>query len=669
PVINVGETVEVEGEWINHPQYGYQFNASEYSTVYPVTVSGIEKFLGSGIIKGIGPVTAKKIVEFFELETLDIIEHQIERLKEVDNIGKKRIGMIRNGWEEHRSIKDVMLFLSSHNISTTLAVKIFNKFGKKSINIIRSNPYQLIYHIYGIGFATADKIAQDMGIDRQSMERVKAGLNYILVSATEEGHVYLIKDELIKRGIELLALDIELIEEGIKNLIQEKRIICEKDSYFTPPLYRAEVLISIKLKRMLSNPVQMVQPDIFSSEMEKIERMRHINFSERQRDAVIKSVNNRVLVITGGPGTGKTTAIKGIIDFFKYLRMRVTLGAPTGRAAKKLEETTGVEAKTIHRLLEFNPADGKFARNDKNPLSEDVIIIDEGSMIDTYLLSELLNGISVESRLIIVGDADQLPSVGPGNVLKDIISSGSIEVVKLKYIFRQEEHSDIISNAHRINQGEKPLPGNRIEDNFFFIEEEDVSQIPEIIKDLCTKRLPNRYKFDPFEDIQVLTPMYKGDTGALNLNNVLQDALNPKGRELRRGEKLFRVGDKVMQIRNNYDKDVFNGDIGKIKRINIENQEVVVGYYSRNVLYDFRELDDIVLAYATTVHKSQGSEYKAVIIPLTTQHYVMLQRNLFYTALTRAKELFVLVGTWKAVNIAVKNDKVSERYTSLAGRL
>ncbi len=669
PTINVGETIEVEGEWINHPQYGYQFNAREYNTIYPVTISGIVKFLGSGIIKGIGPITAKRIVSHFKSKTLDIIENNIDKLSEADGIGSKRIEMIRSGWEEHKAIKDVMIFLSSYNISTNYSIKIFNRFGKRSIDIVKNNPYQLIYEIQGIGFKTADKIAKDIGYDEKSISRIKAGISYLLFDSTDEGHVYLTEEEIIKRGKELLSVDESFINEGIKQLIDEKRIIQESERIFLPSLFRAEVSIAEKLKRMMQIPVKKMDSKVLKKEMERIEAFQNIKFTYKQKEAIIKSFNNRVLVMTGGPGTGKTTTIKGIIDLFYNMGMRMSLGAPTGRAAKKLEETTGREAKTIHRLLEYNPREGKFFKCADNPISEDLIIIDEGSMIDTYLLSDLLNGISVKSRLVIVGDADQLPSVGPGNVLRDIINSKIVEVVKLDQIFRQTEKSDIVSNAHRVNCGEFPMIGNRMEDTFFLIKESEPSRIPGIIKELCLKRLPNKYNYNSFEDIQILTPMYKGETGANNLNMILQESLNSFGKELKRGEKMFRVGDKVMQVRNNYEKDIFNGDIGRIKSIDLEYQLLEVDYYSRRVSYNFKELDDIILAYATTVHKSQGCEYKAVIMPITTQHFMMLQRNLLYTAITRAKELMILIGTAKAINIAVRNNKVSERYTYLTERL
>jgi exodeoxyribonuclease V alpha subunit len=669
PSINVGETIYMEGEWINHPQYGYQFNVSDYNTVYPVSVSGIVKFLGSGIIKGIGPVTAKRIVNHFKLETLDVIENNIDKLSEVEGIAEKRIEMIRSGWDEHKAIKDVMIFLASHNISTNYAIKIFNKFGRRSIDVVKNDPYKLVYEIQGIGFKTADKIAKDIGFDENSISRIKAGISYILFDATEEGHVYLTENDLIDRSKELLSVDDTIIKRGMDELVYEKRIIKDAERVFLPGLYRAEVSISEKLKRMIKNPVKMMEPGILKNEIEQLEIIRHITFTDKQKEAILKSFNNRVLILTGGPGTGKTTTIRGIIDLFFKMGMRISLAAPTGRAAKKLEETTGRESKTIHRLLEFNPREGIFSKCAENLLTEDVIIIDEGSMIDTYLLNDLLNGVSVNSRLIIVGDADQLPSVGPGNVLKDIIDSNIIEVVRLDYIFRQIEKSDIVSNAHRVNKGEFPLVGNRMEDTFFLIKESDTSKIPEIIKELCLKRLPQKYNYDPFDDIQVLTPMYKGETGANNLNVILQDALNPTGEELRKGEKIFRVGDKVMQIRNNYDKDVFNGDIGRIKSIDMEYQLVEIDFGFRRIIYEFKELDDIILAYATTVHKSQGCEYKSVIMPITTQHFIMLQRNLLYTAITRAKELMILIGTAKAINIAVKNNKISERYTSLKERL
>jgi len=664
-----GETLEVFGKWVNHPKYGYQFNIAEYKTIHPVTVPGIIKYLSSGLIKGIGDVYAERIVEKFGMETLDIIENNIEKLNDVEGIGPKRIELIRQSWEEQRAIKDVMLFLASHNISTTYALKMYRIYGNRAVEVVKQNPYQLIYDISGIGFITADKIARTMGIAEDAPERIQAGIVFILTTAAEDGHVYLEKSELINRGQELLAASPELIDEALVQLAHKNRVFIDDSRLYLPFLYYAETEIAVRISQLLTNPLPVVNREVVNAEIQNIEILHRITFTAKQREAIIQSLNNRILIITGGPGTGKTTTVKGIIEIFFRRNLRVALGAPTGRAAKRLEEATGKEGKTIHRLLEYNPRNQQFAHNETNPLSEDAVIIDESSMIDTPLFGSLIKAIHPGSRLIIVGDADQLPSVGPGNILLDILHSGKINVVQLDQIFRQKNRSDIVTNAHRINSGEFPYISNREDDNFFLVKEELPEKITETIRELCISRLPNKYNLDPIKDIQVISPLYKGVTGAHNLNIVLQEALSTGKNELRRGGTLFREGDKVMQIRNNYDKEIYNGDIGWISQIDKENLKMIVIFDERPVAYDFKELDEIILAYAITVHKSQGSEYPAVVMPITTQHYIMLQRNLIYTAVTRAKMLFVFVGTLKALHIAIKNNTISQRFTYLNERL
>ena len=670
--VSPGESVRLEGEWSTHPQYGRQFKIHRYRTLYPSTVQGIRKYLGSGLIKGIGPVTAGRIVKYFGLDTLRIIEEEPSRLTEVEGLGPKRAAMIQRAWEEQREIKEVMLFLQSHDISTGYAVKIWKQYGEQAIPIVRDHPYRLANDVWGIGFLTADRIAQNMGIKPDSAERIQAGIRYVLRQACEEGgHVYLPLSELVSKSAANLEVPEERIPPCIEALRANREVIVEKDRVFLPVFYHSEKGTAEKLY-LLSQIVRVELKDV-PKEISVIERRRGLTFAERQKEAMLKALTHHLLVLTGGPGTGKTTTVLGMIDLFEQRGKRIALAAPTGRAAKRMGEVTGREAKTIHRLLKFNPRQGGFEHNADNPLHVDVLIVDEMSMIDILLMYHLLRAIRPLTTLILVGDVDQLPSVGPGNVLRNMIASGQVETVRLEHIFRQAEQSRVIVNAHRINRGEFPSIRNDRTSDFFFIEEEDPTQVAELILDLCAERLPGRYGFHPIEDIQVLSPMYRGETGAIHLNQQLQVRLNPVGEkggpdEIQRGGTTFRVGDKVMQIRNNYAKEVFNGDIGRIVGIDREMQEVHVAFEER-VTYEFSELDELVLAYAVSVHKSQGSEYRAVVLPLTTQHYMMLQRNLLYTAVTRAKELMVIVGTKKALGIAIRNNKVAERYTALSERL
>lgn len=672
PQVTPGENVRLEGEWSTHPQYGRQFKIHRYRTVYPSTIQGIRKYLGSGLIKGIGPVTAGRIVQYFGLDTLRIIEEEPSRLIEVEGLGPKRAAMIQRAWEEQREIKEVMLFLQSHDISTSYAVKIWKQYGEQAIPIVRDNPYRLASEVWGIGFLTADRIAQNMGVKPDSEDRIKAGIRYVLSQACEEeGHVYLPLSKLVSQSAANLKVPEERIPPCIEALSATRELIVENDRGVLPVFYHSEKGSAEKL-HLLSQIARVERKDV-PKEITAIERRQGLIFAERQREAMIKALTHHLLVLTGGPGTGKTTTILGMIHLFEQRGKRIALAAPTGRAAKRMGEVTGREAKTIHRLLKFNPRQGGFEHNADNPLDIDVLIVDETSMIDILLMYHLLRAIRPLTTLILVGDVDQLPSVGPGNILRDLIASGQVETVRLEHIFRQAEQSWVVVNAHRINRGEFPLLRNDPGKDFFFIEEEDPARVAAQILDLCAERLPGRYGFHPIEDIQVLSPMYRGETGAIHLNQQLQERLNPIGQrqsfdEIQRGGMTFRVGDKVMQIRNNYAKEVFNGDIGRIVDIDREVQEVRI-VFGEEVTYEFSELDEVVLAYAVSVHKSQGSEYRAVVLPLTTQHYMMLQRNLLYTAVTRAKELMVIVGTKKALGMAIRNNKVAERYTALSERL
>lgn len=666
--MNPGETVELDGEWMSHKQYGQQFKIASYQTVYPSSVEGMRRYLGSGLIKGVGPVTAKRIVSHFGADALTVIENEPKRLCEVEGLGPKRADLIVKAWREQREIHNVMLFLQSHSVGTGYAVKIWKKYGQQAVSLIRDNPYRLAVDVWGIGFLTADRIAQKMGIPTHSDKRIKAGILHVLNEAADKsGDVYLPEEALIQTGAETLDVPVEAIAPCIGQLHCEESLIVEDGRVYIPALYYAEKGAATRCFQL--SQVQRIELGNIPEEIAAIEQRDGVSFAPMQKKALEKALSHNLLVLTGGPGTGKTTTIKGLIALLEARNKRIALCAPTGRAAKRMSEATGREAKTIHRLLKYSPKENAFEKNFENPLEVDALIVDEISMVDAFLINSLLRAVPISASVVLVGDTDQLPSVGPGNVLKDIIASGIVEVVALNEIFRQAQTSRIITNAHAINAGQIPDIRNARDSDFFFIEAEDPAQVVETLSGLCASRLPRTYALDPVEDIQVLAPMYRGETGANNLNRVLQDLLNPKGQELTRAGTRFRVGDKVMQVRNNYDKDVFNGDLGRVLAIDDVEQVVTVRFQERTASYEFAELDELVLAYAVSVHKSQGAEYRAVVMPLTTQHYVMLQRNLLYTAITRARELVVLVGTKKALAMAVNNNQVSQRHTTLAQRI
>ena len=665
--LNAGESVVMEGEWSSHAQYGRQFKISNYHTEYPTTLEGVRKYLGSGMIKGIGPVMAKRIVDHFGDRSLEVIQREPGKLKEVEGLGPKRVTMITRAWKEQQEVHHVMLFLQSHDVGTGYAVKIWKQYGEDAVALMKENPYRLANDIWGIGFLTADRIAQSMGVKPESAQRIEAGILHVLTTASSDaGHVFVGRDDLLSTCSETLTVDEALIGQGVDKLVDREDLIREEDRIYLPALYRSEQGISTRLFRL--SQITRIETGDVGREIDIIESRDGVSFAPRQREALVKALTNSVLVLTGGPGTGKTTTINGVISLFEARKKKVVLTAPTGRAAKRMQEATGKEARTIHRLLEYKWGTG-FLRNADNPLEVDAIIVDEISMVDVLLMNSLLRAIPISSTVVLVGDVDQLPSVGPGSVLKDVIESGVVSVVTLNEIFRQAQSSLIVTSAHGINSGRMPNLENRRDGDFFFLEVEDPVEIARTISDLCRSRLPKTYGLDPLEDIQVLSPMHRGDAGAQALNERLQDALNPKGAELLRNGVRYREGDKVMQIRNNYDKDVFNGDIGRIGPIDQTEQELTVRFGERSVTYEFGELDELALAYAITVHKSQGSEFKAVIVPVTTQHFVMLQRNLIYTAITRARDLVVMVGTKKAMGIAVKNNAVAFRNTTLVERL
>jgi exodeoxyribonuclease V alpha subunit len=677
-----GEILKMKGEWVNHPRYGEQFKVIHYKTQVPASVYGIEKYLGSGLIKGIGPIMAKRIVRQFGKDTLDVIENTVDKLSEVDGIGKKRVDMIKRAWEEQKEIREVMLFLQTQGVSSAYATKIFKHYGNESIEVVKKNPYRLATDIFGIGFVTADRIAEKLGFAKESEVRAEAGILYVLNQLADEGHVYYPYEPLVEKCWEALQVNREVVVKAFATISLEGRIVIEdlnthilefrenNKAVYLPKFHLSETSIATKVKTLINAPKSMRAMDSEKA-VEWVQEQLNITLAEKQIEAAKSAAEDKVLVITGGPGTGKTTIINAILKIFSKLGVEIMLAAPTGRAAKRMSEATGHGAKTIHRMLEYSIQKGGYKRNDTNPLKCDLLIIDEASMIDTILMHHLLKAVPQTATFILVGDVNQLPSVGAGNVLKDIISSGVVKVVRLNEIFRQAQESSIIVNAHKINNGILPslTSSKKGMDDFYFIEQEDPEEVLRIILELTKERVPKRFGLDPIDDIQVLTPMHRGIVGAGNLNVELQKALNPGEDVVARAGRTFRLNDKVMQIRNNYDKEVFNGDIGRIARVDTENQEVVITFDEREVLYDYPDLDEIVLAYAVSVHKSQGSEYSAVILPVLTQHYVLLQRNLIYTAVTRGKNLVVLVGTRKALAIGVKNDKTQKRYTYLGQRL
>jgi exodeoxyribonuclease V alpha subunit len=666
--VNVGSVLLLMGEWKIDKKFGRQFLASSYEEVLPATVIGIERYLGGGMIKGIGPKFARRIVVKFGADTLSVIEETPDKLIEVEGIGEKRVAVIKKAWQDQKEIRNIMIFLQEHQVSTTHAVKIFKTYGNESINVVKDNPYKLADDIWGIGFKTADTIAIKMGFDKESYYRCRSGLFYVLNEFTESGHCYARCEELLQKSVSMLEIKETKLSEAMEKMISENDLVCESpDKIYLLPLYYSEKGTSQRLHEIMNSPRSVLTADIETS-IENAEKVSGLSFDAIQKDAIRQASVSKVMVLTGGPGTGKTTTTKGIIATFTEQGLTILLAAPTGRAAKRLSETTEMEAKTIHRLLESKPPEG-YSRNAENPLEGDVLIVDESSMIDIVLMYNLLKAVPDEMIVIFVGDSDQLPSVGAGNVLLDIIESGVVSVIKLTRIYRQAQSSQIIMNAHRINHGEFPSLNSGNKSDFFFIDESEPSNIPSLICDLCVKRLPGYYHVDPVQGIQVLSPMQRGETGALNLNTLLQNALNPNKECLRRGGAEFRLGDKVMQIKNNYEKDIFNGDIGIISKVDLEERELTVTFDASQTEYDISELDELVLSYATTIHKAQGSEYPIVIMPFTMQHYMMLQRNLLYTGITRAKKVLILIGAKKAIGYAVRNNKVTERNTGLAERL
>jgi exodeoxyribonuclease V alpha subunit len=677
-----GTILNMQGRWNDHPRYGRQFRVAQFESRLPTDEASVRKYLGSGLIKGIGPIMAGRIIDCFGPQAFEIMSQNIVRLLEVPGIGPKRLGMIDESWQAQTEMRTVMLFLHGHGIGPAHAAKILKRYGHQTIVRVQENPYQLANDIEGIGFLTADRLAGRLGFDRASPLRIAAGMLHVLREQTEEGHVYSPYQELIDRALPLLQTNRPAAIKAIDDLTQAQKIVIETFgqegadaspahvAVYPAPFHRCEIRVAQRLQMLMQTP-PLWPTEKTDSALEWVQQTLDLTLADRQADAVRLALRHKVLVITGGPGTGKTTIVRAITQLYARRRAAIMLAAPTGRAAKRLGQATGLAAKTIHRLLEYSPAQGDFQRNTSRPLETDLLIVDEASMIDILLMDHLLRAIPAQASVILVGDVDQLPSVGPGQTLKDIINSNCIPTVVLDRIFRQASGSGIVVNAHRINNGRMPLPAGPDDrpGEFYFIEQDSVDKIAQTIITLACERIPRRFGHDPIDDIQILTPMHRGTVGAQNLNRRLQDALNPQDVYVTHGDQQLRLYDKVMQVRNNYDKDVFNGDLGRIRHIDSQARTLTVRFDERDLNYDFGELNDLVLAYAVSVHKAQGSEYPAVIVPVALQHYVLLQRNLIYTAITRARNLTVLVGSKKALAIAIHNKDARLRHTRLADRL
>ncbi len=687
PEVNPGEWLKMTGQWLNHPKHGRQFQVEQCEQSTPASVEGIKRYLGSGMVRGVGKVMAERIVTRFGAETLEIIDAEPQRLGEVLGIGRKRVDNIIKAWAEQRAIKDVMVFLHGHGISTHLAVKIYKQYGDDSLAVVQSTPYRLVQDIHGIGFKTADKIAQALGLSPDDPARVEAGIHYTLSRMAEDGHVYVPQTELEPEAAEILGVSAEKVTtvlHALENseLVRRETLVYdipaeqnraaavrEEEAVYLPALYFSETGLTRQVRRLVEHPTSRLRgigtpvngsiPAIAGAPA----------LTAQQQQAIHATLAHKLTILTGGPGTGKTTTLRTLLDTMDAGGHTYVLASPTGRAAKRLTEATGREAKTIHRLLEFKPGEG-FSRNEHNPIDADLIVIDEASMLDLVLAYNLLRAIGSDSHLLLVGDIDQLPSVGAGDVLRDLIASDVAAVVRLETIFRQAAGSLIIRNAHRINQGLMPETHPDAQDFFLFIKDEP-EETAALLVDVVAQRIPHKFGLDPLDDVQVLAPMYNGALGVTRLNTVLQETLNPPGHKMekRLGGRVFRVGDKVMQTINNYDKSVYNGDIGRVTVIDPIGQTLTVSVDGAPVVYDFLEADELIHAFAISVHKSQGSEYPCVVIPVVVQHYLMLQRNLLYTAVTRARRLVVLVGTRRAIQIAVRTNPVAQRHTALDWRL
>lgn len=679
PIAVAGQGLRIKGVMEYHPKFGEQIRIKECQPVMHGEMDGIKSFLKSGYIKGIGDVLADRIIERFGKDTLRIMEDSIDRLGEVQGVGPIKLKSIKKAWNEQKELRDIMIFLQSHGISFTYAMKIYKRYGSETTKVVKDDPYRLATEIHGIGFQKADEIASRFGFQKDDERRIKAGIIYVLSQTAEDGHVCFPYSELMERCSSMLGVQRDELVKGFGNLLSEGRLMMEDlntdlDSFepdrkavYLPSLYVSERGVALHIKRLLKAKKSILH--IRANEaIVRVSKLMGVELTEKQKEAIRRAITDKVVVITGGPGTGKTTIIKAILNIYRENNGRVVLCAPTGRASKRMSESAQYPATTIHRTLGYNHKKGGFMRNEKSPLNVDLVVVDEVSMVDTVLMYHLLKAIPDDTSLIMVGDANQLPSVGPGNVLREIIDSGKVSTIELKEIHRQSEGSKIVVNAHRVNMGMMPeltAPGADVGD-FYFIEQDEQNKVLEIIKELITKRIPIRFHMNPMEDIQVICPMHKGLIGTENLNRILQDTLNKEDVMLNRGGRSFKLHDRVMQVRNNYEKEVFNGDIGRIQSIQQDSGGLVVDFDGRLIMYDRSELDEIVLAYAISVHKSQGSEYPCVIVPILMQHYILLQRNLLYTAITRAKELVIIIGNRKALAYCIKNTRTIKRYTLLS---
>ncbi len=681
PGVNVGELVDVTGEWESHPQHGRHLRVATFTPHTPVTPEGLKRYLGSGVIKGVGPKLAERIVNHFGEQTLAILELESERLVEVNGISGNKRDRIVKGWAEQQDIREIMIFLQGYEVSPGLGAKIYRQYGKDSIATIRENPYLLERDIHGVGFKTADALAVKLGLPRDALPRLMTGVKHTLSeAASADGHCYLLRDDLLTRAAALLACDMAALEPAIEALRAEKEVFVEEDRVYLAPFFYAENGTARRLRLLLKAPSPL--PPVAAREWEaafaRLQHERGVQLAERQREAVRLAYQSKVMALTGGPGVGKTTAIRALLDMLDERGVAYALAAPTGRAARRMTEATGRAASTLHRLLEFQPNSYEFAYNEERPLPHQFVIVDEVSMLDILLAYRLVRAVHPAAHLLLVGDADQLPSVGPGSVLADILASEVIPQIHLTELFRQARESAIIVTAHGVRAGETPPLRSEPTSDFFFLRAEAPDAAQRTVADLVARRLPARYGLDPMRDIQVLSPMYRGAAGVTMLNEALQARLNPQPSvSVAYGDHTLRVGDKVMQVRNNYDKGpngVFNGDLGYITAIDTENNQVTVEFPDEElgalaITYETHELDELTLAYACTIHRSQGSEYPCVVIPLVTQHYLLLQRNLLYTAITRARRLCVIVGDPRALRQAVANDALAHRNTGLAERL
>ncbi len=666
-----GESIEATGFWKKHPEHGLQFNAERIVCYEPESIEGILKYLASGMIKGIKDVLAERLVKKFGADTLRIIDQESAKLEQVEGIGRKRREIIKASWNAQKAVRNIMLFLHSHCVSTAQANRIYKTYGDDAIAVVKSNPYRLATEVWGIGFKTADKIASQLGIEKNSLIRARAGINYILYTMTEDGHCFAPEQLLLQEASKALEIEDAILKEAIQLEIAEANLCREEEAIYPAPLFYAEQNVAKRLAELKLSQSALSEPIKNEIAIQWAEQRMKIRFSEDQKNALHMALTNKVSMITGGPGVGKTTIIKALVEIFSAKKLKVKLAAPTGRAAKRMEEATGRPAQTLHRLLELKPLFEAPSKQSGKKLDDEVFIVDEVSMIDIVLFNALLKALPAYAILILVGDPDQLPSIGPGNLLKDLLESGTIPFTKLKTIFRQNEKSWIVYNAHRINEGQMPhLPKNQNEStDFFFIESNSPDDVIKSAVELITRRIPQRFKLNPITDLQLLTPMRRFQLGADNLNLLLQEKLNPSNQGLTRFGQTFREGDKVMQLRNNYDKEVFNGDIGIVNSVNLEDEKLTVNFDGEFVEYDITELDELSLAYASTIHKSQGCEHPAVVIVLATQHFKLLQRNLVYTAITRGKKLVCIIGSRKAMYIAIKNNETLLRRTGLKKRL